>query len=99
MYRHGSYDEMVAKILKKSKKNARLFLFNLMEGDDGLSPIEALKHSIKGMGIKEFSQMANIPEKSISRMLSSDSIPKIETLDKYFAPFGLQVKIEIEEVA
>ena len=72
---------------------------DLMEGDEGFDPLTALKHTIKGMGIKEFAQRANIPEKSVSRMLSSKAIPKIETLDKYFAPFGLQVKIEVEEVA
>jgi len=99
MYRHGAYDEFLAAELRGSKTYACGFLLTLMEGEEGLDPIVALKHTIKSYGIKEFSEFSGIPEKSVSRMLSSKTIPKIETLDKYFAPFGLQVKIEIEEVA
>ena len=99
MYRHGAYDEFLAAELRSSKEYACGFLLTLMEGDEGLDPVVALKHTIKRYGIKEFSEFSEIPEKSISRMLSSESIPKIETLDKYFAPFGLKVKINLEEVA
>ncbi len=99
MYRHNSYKEDLAKLLNSSEENARIFLLTLMEGDDGMLPLEALKTTIRGMGVKEFSELSGIPLKSISRMLSSESLPKIETLNEYFAPFGLRVKIQLEKVA
>ena len=99
MYRHGSYDEKLASKLRGSRKFARGFLLALMEDEDGLTPLEALKHTIHKMGVREFSEMATIPEKSVSRMLSIDEIPKLDTLDRYFAPFGLKVKIDLENVA
>lgn len=99
MFRHGSYDEKLAAKLRKSQKFARGFLLTLMEGEDGLSPIDALKHTIHKMGVREFSKMSGIPEKSISRMLGSKEVPKLDTLDRYFAPFGLKVKIDLEDVA
>lgn len=98
MYRHGSYDEMLAKELK-NMEFAKGFLRSLMEGDDGLSLPEALKYTIRRMGIKEFSHVSNIPEKSISRMINSSSTPKLETLDKYCAPFGLKVGLILKEAA
>jgi hypothetical protein len=51
------------------------------------------------MGVKEFSEAAKVPYESVCRMLESDSIPKITTLDRYFAFFGLKVKIVLEDVA
>ena len=98
MYRHGSYDEMLAKELR-NPKFAKGFLQSLMEGNDGLSLVEALKHTIRRMGIREFSQISNIPEKSISRMLNSSSTPKLETLNKYCAPFGLKVSLVLKNAA
>ena len=98
MYRHDSYDEKLAKKLK-DQKFAKNFLLSLMEGDEGLSLLEALKHSIKRMGVKEFSEISKIPEKSISRMLGNQKIPKVETLNKYCTPFGLKVYLDLEDVA
>ncbi len=99
MYRHGSYDEKLATKLQGSQKFAKGFLLTLMEDEEGLTPLDVLKHTIHKMGVREFSEMADIPEKSVSRMLSSDEIPKLDTLDRYFAPFGLKVKIDLESVA
>ena len=98
MYRHGSYDELLSKKLK-NPEFAKGFLQSLTEDDDGFSLLDALKHTIRRMGITEFSQVSGIPEKSISRMLNSESIPKLETLDKYCAPFGLKVSLTLENVA
>lgn len=98
MYRDSSYDRILAKELQ-DPEFAREFLTGLMEGEEGLPLLEALKHSIRGMGIKEFSEVSGIPQKSISRMLHCETVPKIETLDVYLAPFGLKIKIGLEEVA
>ena len=98
MFRDSSYDKKLAKELE-NLEFAREFLLGLMEGGEGLDLAKALKHTIKRMGIKEFSQLSKIPEKSVSRMLGQKEIPKIKTLNAYLAPFGLKIKINLEEVA
>lgn len=99
MYRNSYYNQMLSKKLNGSKTFAQGYLLTLMEGDDGLSPLDALKHTIQSMGILEFSKWAGIPEKSVSRMLRTPDAPKVETLDRYLAPFGLKVKIGVETAA
>ncbi len=98
MYRHESYDKELASELQDSKF-ARDFILGLLEGDEGLVPLEALRHTIRRMGVKEFAKAARIPYESVCRMLESDSIPKIDTLNRYFEFFGLKVKITLEKVA
>jgi len=98
MHRHESYDEELAAELQ-DQEFAKDFILDLIEGDEGLSPLSALRHSIRRMGVKEFSEAAKIPYESVCRMLESDSMPKIATLDRYFAFFGLKVKIILEDVA
>lgn len=97
MYRNSSYDQKLAEELQDSDF-AKMFLMGLMEGEEGLTLVQALKHTIRRMGIKEFSKKSGIPEKSISRMLGSDLIPKVETLDEYLAPFKLKTKLSVDEM-
>ena len=70
-----------------------------MEEDDGFTLLDALKHTIRRMGIKEFSEFSGIPEKSISRMLGSQNTPKLETLNKYCTPFGFKVGLVLLDEA
>jgi DNA-binding phage protein len=98
MYRTGSYNEMLSRKLH-NKEFAHDYILSLMENEDGLSLFDALKHTINQMGIKEFSIVSGIPEKSVSRMLHTLDLPKLETLDKYFAPFGLKVRLYLVDVA
>jgi DNA-binding phage protein len=98
MHRHESYDEKLASELQ-DQEFAKDFILDLIEGDEGLTPLEALRHTIRRMGVKEFSVAAKIPYESVCRMLESDSLPKISTLDRYFAFFGLKVKIVLEDAA
>ena len=94
MYRSDEYDQKLAKKLQNPKR-AGEFLLGLTEGRGGLEPLDALKHTIKRMGVKEFSSLAGIPSTSVSRMLNSDNVPKIETLKTYFGFFGLDVYIGV----
>ena len=96
MKRHSTYDEDVAKELQ-NPKFASHFLLTLVEGEDGMELLEALKHTIYRMGIKEFARKAKIHPKSVSRMLASPAIPKLDTLDEYLAPFGLKATIVPEK--
>jgi len=98
MHRHESYDKELAAELQ-DQEFAKDFILDLIEGDEGLSPLEALRHTIRRIGVKEFSKTAKIPYESVCRMLESDGMPKIATLDRYFAFFGLKLKIILEDVA
>ena len=98
MYRHGSYDKYLASKLQ-DQEFARGFLLSLMEGDDGFALLEALKHTIRRMGVKEFAAVSGIPAKSVSRMLNNARMPRLETLNRYCAPFGLRVCLTLKDVA
>lgn len=98
MYRDKSYEEELAQELQ-NPVFAKVFLLTLMEGDDGLTAIEALKHTIRRMGIKEFAHKAGVHADNISRMLSAGVMPKLETLNRYFSVFDLKIKIDLEDAA
>ena len=98
MFRHGSYDAQLASKLQDTEF-AREFLLSLMEGDDGLPLLEALKQTIRRMGVQEFSAISSIPAKSISRTLNNDRMPRLETLNRYCAPFGLRVCLTLKKAA
>lgn len=98
MNRSKSYDQELSEKLR-NPKFAQNFLLTLMEGEDGLSVEEALKHAIQRMGIKEFSEISGIPSSNIVDFLKDRRRPKPETLDLYLQPFRLKIKIELEKVA
>ncbi|PIW64179.1 MAG: hypothetical protein COW13_01130, partial [Candidatus Omnitrophica bacterium CG12_big_fil_rev_8_21_14_0_65_50_5] len=56
MPRTESYNEEISKKLK-NPKYAQTFLETLMEGPEGLSPEDALRHTIEIMGVKEFAKL------------------------------------------
>ena len=98
MYRTESFDELLSEQLQ-NPEFAREFLLSSMEGGDGFDLVRALKRTISCMGIKEYSEMSGIHRNSVSRMLSQEDIPKIDTLNKYLSSFSLRAKFNIEEVA
>lgn len=98
MYRKGSFDKMLAKDLLKSVKARKSFLLADIEEDD-FCAVESLKTAINSMGVKDFAALAGLPIASVSRFINGDEIPKFSTLEKYFAPFGVRPKIEIEQFA
>jgi DNA-binding phage protein len=98
MYRKGSFDEMLAKDLLKSKEARKSFLLADVEEED-FNAVESLKTAINSMGIKDFANLAELPTASVSRFINGDEIPKFSTLEKFFAPFGVKPKLEIEQVA
>ena len=98
MRRHKTYDEQLADELR-DKEFAREFFLGLIEGKDGMEIEEALIHTIRRMGVKEFSKLSGIHEKSISRMINGRSKSTLETMDEYLTVFGLRTKIVTEAVA
>src|SRR4051812_48372636 len=59
MNRASSYDEDLSAKLQ-DPKFAQSFLMGLMEGEEGLSIEDALRHTIKRMGVKEFSEATGV---------------------------------------
>lgn len=97
MRRYKTYEEDLSDELQ-NKEFAQGFLITLMEGEDGLTVEEALKHTIQRMGVMEFSKLAHIPQPRIVEFLKGVRKPKPETLDIYLKPFGLKTRIAWEKV-
>ena len=98
MKRSKSYDEELSKKLKNSKF-AQTFIRALMEGDEGLSVEAALRHTIERMGIKEFVQLAKVPQPNVSEFVHGKRKLKPETLNEYLKPFKLRAKLVLEEAS
>lgn len=97
MKRRSSFDENLSKRLRKPSF-AQNFIQELIEGDEGLDPEDALRTTIEIMGIKEFAKLANVPTARVHEFLDGKKI-KPETLDNLLKPFKLKTKIVFEEVA
>ena len=70
-----------------------------VDGEEGLSLLDALVTVIGKMGVTEFADLAGMQRSSVARIISQKSPPKLETIDKMLAPFALKVKIDVEKVA
>jgi hypothetical protein len=95
MYRSKSYDQDLSEELQNPKA-AQVFFLTLMEGKEGMALVQALKHIIQRIGIKEFSTMSGVPSPNIVEFLNGKRRPKPETLDIYLRPFRLKTKIIVE---
>ncbi len=98
MKRGKSYDEELSHKLKNAKF-AQSYILTLMEGDDGLSVEDALRHTIARMGIKEFVHLAHVPQPNVSEFLSGKRKLKPETLNEYLKPFRLKARLVLEEAS
>ena len=98
MKRSSSYDEDLAKELQ-SAIAVQSYLLGLTEGEDGLALDEALQHTIKRMGIKEFCNMTKIPMPNVMEFIKGKRKPKPETLEKYLKPFKLRPRIIAEKAS
>jgi len=98
MHRRDDFDEDLAKNLEDSEAR-KIFLLTLMEGEEGLNVVDALKQSIISIGLTEFSNLSNIPTSRISEFINEKKKPRLETLDKFLSPFCLKIKLDVEEAA
>lgn len=89
MYRNKSFDELVAENLRRPEAG-QTFLLALMEDEDGLSLEDALRQTIRSMGIKEYCARAKLSMPNVVRFLGSKKRLKPETLDIYLKPFRLK---------
>ena len=99
--RTKDFDEYLSQQLQDCdyRREYLLELIRAVDGEEGLSLLEALKDIINTMGVTEFSKLVGMKRSAISRLLSQEKLPKVDTLDKLLAPFGLRAKINVEEVA
>lgn len=93
--RSESYDQYIAEKMQDTDY-ARGMLLNSIE-EFGESVEEALKYTIRNMGIKEFSEKAEIPFQNVSDFVRGKRKLKVETLDKYLSVFKLKSKIVVVE--
>ena len=73
-------------------------LVSAMRDTDG-DLLSALKDAISCVGAKEYVKISGINRRSVARMLAQSDVPKIDTLNRYLAPFGLKVRIQVEDAA
>ena len=94
MYRTRDFDKHLSEQLKNPsyRKGYLLSLMKNDNGEEGLSLFDSLKHIISKMGVTEFANLTDMERSSISRILSQDSSPKLETLNRLLIPFGLKLK-------
>ena len=69
----------------------REYLLCLIE-EESMTVVDALRQSIKSMGIKEFSELVNMPASNISRVLSAQGY-KLSTVEKMLAAFGTYLSV------
>lgn len=89
--RSRSFDAYVAEQMKDINF-ARETLITSIE-HFGESVEDALKYTIEQMGIKEFSELSQIPIQNVSEFIRGKRKLKVETLDKYLTVFKLKSKI------
>lgn len=98
MYRNSSYDQDLAKELK-DPAFAQGFLLDLMEGEEGLSLEDALRHTIQRMGVTEFCTRARKSKQYVNSFIKAKRNIKPETLDALLKPFGLKTRVIVEKAS
>jgi len=88
MHRKNEFDEYLSKKLR-NPKFAQAYLESLMEGEDGLSLEDALRHMVAVMGISEFASLTHIPQPRVSEFLSKRKKVLQKTIDRFLAPFRM----------
>ena len=101
MYRTKDFNKLLSKELQNPNFAREYFLSKMkeLEGEQGLSFFEALKHVIRIMGVKEFANLVRMDRQNISRILTQNKLPKIGTLNRLFAPLKLKIRLDIEKIA
>ncbi len=99
MYRNKAYDEDFSKDMKSAKARKEYLLALIQNENDPMEVEDALRFTIRRMGVVEFSNLVGEKKQNVTKFLSSERILKKETLDKYLAPFGLQTVIQVRSIS
>ena len=98
MKRSSSFDVYLSKQLEDITF-AQGYILDLMEGEDGLSLEEALRTTIRQMGVKEFCERAQMRKQNVNDFLAEQRNLKRETIDAFLKPFGLRTRIIVEKAS
>ncbi|MBI2931125.1 MAG: hypothetical protein HYY16_05700 [Planctomycetes bacterium] len=98
MRRTKSFDQELSEKLRRPRF-AQAFINSLMEGEDGLSPEEALRRTIEIMGVKEFAELADVPTSRVHEFLRKRRNFKPGTLNALLRPLRLRAKIVFERAS
>jgi hypothetical protein len=98
MKRNSSFDAYLSKQLEDIAF-AQGYVLDLMEGEDGLTLEEALRTTIRQMGVKEFCERAEMRKQNVNDFLNETRKLKRETLDAFLKPFGLRTRIIAEKAS
>ena len=101
MYRTQDFNEHLSDQLKNAqyRKEYLKELINPFDGEESLNLIDALKDIISTMGVTEFAKLCKMERSAVSRFLSQNTTPKVDTLNRMLLPFKFKVKLALAEVA
>ena len=97
MRKYRTWHEVLVEQLADSDEALDYLQFSLQEYQkDGDTPffLRALRTVIEAQGESELSKKAGIPSESLSKVLSSDEPPRIDTLSAVLNAFGWRLTIE-----
>jgi DNA-binding phage protein len=96
MYRSNIYDEDFSRDMEHLIAR-KVYLMELIENEDEpMSIEEALRFTIRRMGLVEFSNLVGEKKQNVSKFLTGERNLKRETLDKYLKPFGLHTVLQVK---
>ena len=93
--RHKSYDKVLAQKFKNSKY-ARLYLINIIEKEK--RPVdEALRETIKAMGLKSFSDKSGLSIQAVSDFIAERQKWSMDKISNHVKDvFKLKAKLSLE---
>lgn len=96
MYRSSTYDEDFSRDMQQLVAR-KTYLIGLIEDEDEPMTIEeALRFTIRRMGLVEFSNLVGEKKQNVNKFLIGERNLKRETLDKFLKPFGLHTVIMVK---
>jgi DNA-binding phage protein len=99
MFRSNAYDEKISDKLHNPEFAQEYLLGLVNDKDESLDIEDALRFTIKRMGVTEFANLVQESKSNVGNFLNGSRKLKEDTLNKYLAPFGLKIKKILEEVA
>ncbi len=98
MHRSNQYNERFSKEIRNSEYAQAYILELLNDPDEEITLIDALKIIIQKMGTTDFADFVGEHVQNIDKFLKGSRNPKMETLDKFLRPFGLETILSVKPV-
>ena len=95
MKRASSFDLKFSQDIRDPEFAQSYFTSLVDDPDEPLSVADALRLTIKQMGITDFANLVGVSPPTIHEFAHSKLSPKPETLDRFLKPFGLKTKISL----